>query len=383
MVKASLNQDKCFLGGAAARALERRRPATMLSMSGGVVHLTSRLVFCFASAPLVLVKLLRDAPLVPVEGLHADEEAQLIAQVPFYCLLAHVMLFMFSNLPCVFWCAAHGGWDNGPATMKALAGCPHAAHANTMECLPVFLTSIYCAHCLQLEPVFLAKLAVIAITCESYLQQPRAEAPAMEFRKRGLVPLGVAVVVAAAVFLTATRIRSDGDWSTTDLSALYSCSNGDPGVAQAYADGSFEINDVRLNTAVRRARARASQVDCEWFADGEDYWFNITQYEVGDDAGKWRAKDEGKAWSSVFLAGTYKGSKYFGYYFCGPPVAVTERGIAYILKDTAHADTDFHEMIKDKMETMGVLEYGEYEEVAQTDDCAYTWPTAGFRRRER
>ena len=40
-------------------------------------------------------------------------------------------------------------------------------------------------------------------------------------------------------------------------------------------------------------------------------------------------------------------------------------------------------MIKDKMETMGVLEYGEYEEVAQTDDCAYTWPTAGFRRRER
>ena len=32
----------------------------MLSMSGGVVHLTSRLVFCFASAPLVLVKLLRD-----------------------------------------------------------------------------------------------------------------------------------------------------------------------------------------------------------------------------------------------------------------------------------------------------------------------------------
>ena len=142
----------------------------MLSMSGGVVHLTSRLVFCFASAPLVLVKLLRDAPLVPVEGLHADEEAQLIAKVPFYCLLAHVMLFMFSNLPCVFWCAAHGGWDNAePRTMKAaLSGLParmHAAHANTMECLPVFLTSIYCAHCLQLEPVFLAKLAVIAITC--------------------------------------------------------------------------------------------------------------------------------------------------------------------------------------------------------------------------
>ena len=79
--------------------------------------------------------------------------------------------------------------------------------------------------------------------------------PAMEFRKRGLVPLGVAVVVAAAVFLTATRIRSDGDWSTTDLSALYSCSNGDPGVARAYADGSFEINDVRLTTAARHEPA--------------------------------------------------------------------------------------------------------------------------------
>ena len=92
----------------------------------------------------------------------------------------------------------------------------------------------------------------------------------MEFRKRGFVPLGVAVVVAAAVFLTATRIRSDGDWSTTDLSALYSCSNGDPGVAQAYADGSFEINDVRLNTAVRRARARASQVDWYVVAQNND-----------------------------------------------------------------------------------------------------------------
>jgi hypothetical protein len=92
----------------------------------------------------------------------------------------------------------------------------------------------------------------------------------MEFRKRGLVPLGVAVVVAAAVFLTATRIRSDGDWSTADLSALYSCSNGDPGVAQAYADGSFEINDVRLTTAVRRARARASQVDWYVVAQNND-----------------------------------------------------------------------------------------------------------------
>ena len=58
MLKAEPGQ--VLLSGAAARALERRQPATMLSMSGGVVHLTSRLVFCFASAPLVLVKLLRD-----------------------------------------------------------------------------------------------------------------------------------------------------------------------------------------------------------------------------------------------------------------------------------------------------------------------------------
>ena len=115
----------------------------------------------------------------------------------------------------------------------------------------------------------------------------------------------------------------------------------------------------------------------EWFADGEDYWFNITQYQMGDKTGRWR---KGKAWSSVFLSGTYKGSKYFGWYFCGPPVAVTEKGIAYILKDTAHADTGFYKMIKKKMKKMGVLDYGEYEEVAQTDDCSYTWPTAGFRR---
>ena len=74
----------------------------------------------------------------------------------------------------------------------------------------------------------------------------RVVAWAMEFRKRGVVPLCVTFVVMAAVFLTATRIRSEDDASFTDLSSLYSCSNGNPGVSKAYQNGNFEINDVEL-----------------------------------------------------------------------------------------------------------------------------------------
>ena len=143
-----------------------------LSMSGGLLRMSSRLIFCFASAPMVLTRILRDVPLFAVGNLHADEEEVLIAKVPYVCMMAHVMLFMFSNLPAVFWCARNHaeGWDNAnPRAMTArLTGLParmHAAHTNTMECLPVFATSIYCAHGLRLDPVFTAKLSVGAIVC--------------------------------------------------------------------------------------------------------------------------------------------------------------------------------------------------------------------------
>lgn len=224
----------------------------------------------------------------------------------------------------------------------------------------------------------------------------------MELSRRAAVPLCVALVVTATVVLTSTRSSSSyADDTMVDLSALYSCKNGDPGVATAYENGNFDINDVDWYLVAQNVAA--GSYDCarmlfrvhndimhqemlyvgegddgsEWFADGEDYWFNITQYQVGDSTGRWKAK-ESRAWSSVFLTGTYEGSKYFGWYFCGPPVSVTEKGIAYILKDTADANTGFYKMIKKKMEEAGVLDYGEYTEVAQTDSCEYTWPTAGF-----
>jgi len=67
-----------------------------------------------------------------------------------------------------------------------------------------------------------------------------------------------------------------------------------------------------------------------------------------------------------------------GWYSCGPAVDVTEKGIAYILKDSPDADDGFYRMIKKKMRKVGVLDYGKYTEVEQHDDCTYTWPTSGL-----
>ena len=134
------------------------------------MEFSSRFFFLCASAPMVLVKLLRDTPLFAVGNLHAEEEEAALIKVPFYCILLHCLLCVLSSLPVSFWCATHGGFDNGhPRELKAkLTGFAHrlqAAHANTMEGLPIFLCSIYVAHGLQLEPVFLAKASAVAVVC--------------------------------------------------------------------------------------------------------------------------------------------------------------------------------------------------------------------------
>lgn len=116
----------------------------------------------------------------------------------------------------------------------------------------------------------------------------------------------------------------------------------------------------------------------EWFADGEHYWFNISETQVGSDVGKWK-KEDSRSWSEVWKVGTYKGSRWFGWYVCGNAVAVTEKGISYILKDSPDADDGFYREVKKAMRDAGLLDYGKYEKVEQTDSCDYTWPTSGLR----
>ena len=68
--------------------------------------------------------------------------------------------------------------------------------------------------------------------------------------------------------------------------------------------------------------------------------------------------------------------RYFGWYMCGPSVAVTRRGIPWILSDDRdlHADDGFVRMIEAKMEALGMLKGGNnFTTYAQPDDCDYTW----------
>merc|ERR1711871_537918 len=70
-----------------------------------------------------------------------------------------------------------------------------------------------------------------------------------------------------------------------------------------------------------------------WY-DGEHYWWNFTgNVQLTDQKGVW-ANEGGDGvnddfyktfWSSVFAVGTYKGKRWFGWYYCGHAVTLTER----------------------------------------------------------
>merc|ERR1719152_31559 len=84
----------------------------------------------------------------------------------------------------------------------------------------------------------------------------------------------------------------------------------------------------------------------------EGLWMN---YGESDDNGGLSYKN---FWSNVFLAGTYKGSKWFGWYECGVSSnSVTADGIPWILSEDRDAwqDDTFVAMIEEEMNA--VLEW--------------------------
>ena len=228
-------------------------------------------------------------------------------------------------------------------------------------------------------------------------------------QKRGRWLVGVAACASAAL-VAKSRVSSS---SSTTLIArsdgLYSCSNGDPGIAARYRNG--EWGTVDGDWYVLAQTADAGDYDCGrmifeldgrddkmmhqsmlyvgegddddddngFFIDGEDYWWNITEKQVHKkESGLWKS-EKNRFWSEVWTVGEYKGSKWFGWYICGPAVKATRRGIAYILKDSVDADDGFYSMVKREMKAAGLFEYGiGFEETSQTDNCDYTFPTAGL-----
>ena len=88
---------------------------------------------------------------------------------------------------------------------------------------------------------------------------------------------------------------------------------------------------------------------------------------------------ENQFWSSVYAVGTEDdGSRWVGWYFCGPAVAATKKGISYILKDSTDGLTkSFYKKARKAANAAGVNDYGKMVEVDIEDSCDYTFPTAG------
>ena len=183
---------------------------------------------------------------------------------------------------------------------------------------------------------------------------------------------------------------------------LYECKNGEPSVPRAYrkhAWGSIEGdwyiiagNVPRSDNAIGRcaqmkfelpdAGASVMNQNMMYISDKTDYWWNYTgNYQLEDHTGVWKNEDgDGtnenmykRFWSSVFAVGTYKGERWFGWYFCGPAVEITRRGIPWILKETYEYDDAFEKVVKKAMVEAGVLEYGDFYTYVQSSDCDYVW----------
>ena len=208
-----------------------------------------------------------------------------------------------------------------------------------------------------------------------------------------------AFAVAATVALVGARASVVRDVAPTDLlvsgRGLYHCKNGYPDVPKAYGRAWGNLTGdwyvVMENPASQAREFKCDRMVFELFKDGDrlrqsmlyerkgtDYWWNITQDEYKDRTGVW--KDTSNAfWSSVFAAGTTdSGSRWVGWYFCGPAVSATKKGVAYILKDSTDGLTkSFYKDARRAAEAAGVLEYGDLAEVDIEDSCDYTFPYAG------
>ena len=175
----------------------------------------------------------------------------------------------------------------------------------------------------------------------------------------------------------------------------YSCTNGNPGVPEKYANG--EWGNITGNWYVFAQNAEQDQLDCDRFSFLDDekilheeqlyygtptettYWFNVTSKRYDDTTGMWlNEHSSDRAWSLVWLVGTYKGSRYFGWYHCGDAAGFTKRGEAFVMKDDLHWDDALLRKVKKKMKKAGLLDASAstFSEARQTrKSCDYTFPS--------
>ena len=183
---------------------------------------------------------------------------------------------------------------------------------------------------------------------------------------------------------------------------LYECKNGEPTVPKEYKKGDWGSiagdwyviagNVPRSDNAVGSCPqmkfelpdkgAHVMNQEMMYTSEGTNYWWNYTgNYQLDDYKGVWKNEDGdgtnthmySRFWSSVFAVGTYKGEKWFGWYFCGPAVTITRKGIPWILKESYEYDKKFEKLVKKAMVAAGVLKDGDVYYYKQEASCDYTW----------
>jgi hypothetical protein len=215
---------------------------------------------------------------------------------------------------------------------------------------------------------------------------------------RGVAVFAVASTVAAVGAYRASWYRDDVATTTQLLvsgKGLYHCKNGYPDVPRAYARSWGNLTGdwyvVMEDPSSQASEFKCDRMVFDLFKDGDrlrqsmlytrkntDYWWNITQDEYKHRTGVWKDTSN-EFWSSVFAVGTTdSGSRWVGWYFCGPAVSATKKGMSFIMKDSTHGLTkSFYRDARAAARDAGVLDYGDLAEVDIEASCDYTFPDAG------
>ena len=230
--------------------------------------------------------------------------------------------------------------------------------------------------------------------------------------RRRRAPLAVGIGAAALALAGVSLLRAgrvDGSAASAlsaaeyddDVDGVYDCENGVPSVPSDYSDGSWGTIDgdwyviaanldkdsssvgpcVRMTFELAGDGDRTMDQSMIYFDDDSGsktyYYWNITGWQTDDDdAPKWKSVDDAMYddfWATVFAVGTYNGKRWFGWYYCGPAVDVTKKGVPFILYESYDYDDEFEAVAYDAANDAGLLEAGDLKYYSQGSYCDYNW----------
>ena len=200
----------------------------------------------------------------------------------------------------------------------------------------------------------------------------------------------IAATVALAVGLTSMLPTTSGPMASLAVlppvdedASMYDC-KVETSVSKEFSTGDWGtltgdwyaiVENVDFEVECLRARFESDDESLSTyslFSAGSDaaiYDFNAT-YDMRD-SGRYKMTSpssfaaERRSWATVFEVGTYKGERWFGWYFCSGMLDITEKGYAAIYKEGSSADATFLAKARDVLKDAGLLRYGDFYRVRQ------------------